>query len=452
MIVFTVSQYAYAGEGTYLYRKAGPDGTVTFLTQETEEFHKLSGTTFFSFEVHRVIAPEKTYYAIRACLAGVGHDTAITDLTLKLDGKDYSLTPLANTRKQELPNAIQEWYAVDDGLLNTLEKATTIKAILRCADGKTYTNNTGKGFSETVHRIGLMTKDADPEELYTKYHINSAEDRLRLFIPDINPEQLGYALVYKMNYWNIKGKPEFIYGNSYQVRRSPNWSFVSFEYMRNYFIINSEADHFYTWISLLPQDGGTWVIVKTMAKSGYYQRDFRFIGPWENASNNQFEEVDKWANALIWIYNSYHGKYTYGLDWDQTANEKDTKKVIRAQWKPGPFVIQTVDPKGFPELAQVKPGDKITAINGISTSRIQYKDSVLLTSCSGKTMTFTILDSSGAKRDIIVQPKFEPSIVQKQNYQEIVNKDTHQFSKYNGDRDCPLDVPEAYNPLGAGYQ
>lgn len=458
LVAFAGQVFAAEQRPGKIYWYQNGNGTLSFIAQDIDYQKglnwKISGIpAAVVIEAHKVMTAEKTYYAIRACVTGkAAENTQIASVAITLDGKEFTMNTLPVARKDKLDFAIQEWYAVDSDLLAAMSKVQKIRVVLKTSNGKVYDNNPDKSFAAALRRLDTMNRD----NYQSQDEVVPMGPMYFLFIPSAKPDEIGQALTYKMNYMEVKGKEEFLRGLSYEVKKNADWSVAAFEnesrFFKDGFLIFGGADRYdypYIWVTMKANDRGTWLSFTIMGKT--YRNgpaSYEYIFPREKAPTADIRESDRWIEASMWVYKLYHGMYNYGMEWGKVITEKDVWKAMREEWKPGPFEIRKVDTAGFPELAEVKPGEQITAINGVSTANISYKESLFKTACSGKSIEFTIRDATGKQRSVTVKPKFEASKLTKKNYQEIISKNPRQIKQLKMDEDYPYETPMSYDPLG----
>jgi hypothetical protein len=368
-------------------------------------------------------------------------ETPIASVTLNLDGTDYPLTPIAGARKEELLGAVQEWFVVTDELLAKLENTSKLSMKTTYANGKTRKDEPGKSFINDIRRLASITK----ENYKQQENIAFVKNDYTIFIPDVNPADLVPALIYNVNYETFS-KKEQLKSYYYQFSSSSDLKYLAFYNV----ISRSDGISFCGWLSFQPQDNGTWVSLDLL--------DTNRITRWSkmettgNSGIMNLYSASDLVNSIIDAYKLFHGTYDYGFIWEPIIGEKDSKNITRAKWRPGPFVVSRVNTKLFPELEQMNKGDIITEINGISTEKMNYIDTLLSLVCSGKKVTFTLKDSLGNQKILSVQPKFTPAESNTKNFKAIIEKDSRQFIKFDNNRDYPFDFPMSYNPLASGIQ
>jgi DNA binding domain, excisionase family len=409
----------------------GPDKTISFIA-------KNEYTPFFSDgiirinEFHKVIAPDRSYYAL---LIGLDRykiqKTPIIGVTLDLDGIAYNLTPLVGVRKEEHVRGTQAWYEISDDLLHKIINAKNFTANVKISNGKVINNKLNKDFKASIQRIYSIEKD--------NYHLQpnlfKLKDTLLLFIPGTTPTELGQRLVYAHNFDSSNGKDKFLYSESYVVKKTDDWQDVDF-IPRHW---GSRDSYPYIYIVFQQQDNGTWISFNLANVDD---------GTWEevnirsDASEDNMRLVDSWMTSLKDAYEIFHGKYDYGIEWKLADEEKN---INRINWRNGPFIITKVS-SALPELAQINKDDIIAAIDGVPTKTMAYADSLLNTIYYGKPVIFTLVDVAGNKKNIKISPKFLPSTTPKKNYEEILKKGWG-YEKLDSYTIRPF-----YNPLGSGYQ
>jgi hypothetical protein len=441
VILFLFPSYVMANNeiGTVFVHE-GPDGTVSFIAQNVSS--PFSVPINVVLELHKIIAPDKSYYAIRTCVAKYkAQETPIASVTLNLDGNDYPLTPIADARKEELLGAVQEWFVVTDDLLDKLVNTKKISMKITYANGKTRKDEQSNLFVNSIQRLLSITK----ENYQQQEKIAFAKNDYRIFIPGVNPADLASALIYKVNYETLS-KKEQLRSYNYQVSLSPDQKYLAFYNV----ISRSDGISFCGWLNFQPQENGTWVsldLLDTNSISGW--RKMKTTG--DSGIMNLYSASDL-VNSIVDAYKLFYGTYDYGFIWEPIIGEKDSKNITRSKWRSGPFVVSSVNTKLFPELVQINKGDVITEINGISTKNMNYMDTLVKIVCSGKKVTFTLKDSLGNQKVVSVQPKFTPTKGNAKNFREIVEKDSRQFVKFDKNRDYPFAFPMSYNPLANGIQ
>ena len=455
LVVFAGQAFAAEQRPGRIYWYQDRNGALSFIAQDIDYQKSLNWKNSglpaaVVIEAHKVMASEKTYYAIRACVTGkAAENTQIASVAITLDGKEYALNTLPGARKDKLDKAIQEWYAVDSDLFAAMSKVQKTRVVLKTSNGKVYDNSPDKIFAASLRRLDTMNRD----NYLSQDKVIPMGPMYSLFIPGAKPDEIGQALTYKMNYMEVKGKEELLRGLSYEVKKNADWSVVAFEnesrFFKDGFMIFGGPDRYdypFIWATMKAANGGTWLSYAIMGKT--YRNgpvSYEYILPKEDAPTSDIREADRWLEAAMWVYELYHGKYIYGMQWGKAITEKDVWKAMRAEWKPGPFEIRSVDATAFPELAEVKPGELITAINGMSTANIKYKESLFKTACDGKPIEFTIRDAAGKQRTVTVKPKFEASKLTKKNYQMIISENPRQIKEL---KEYPYDMPMSYDPLG----
>ncbi len=270
VILFLMPSYAMANNqiGTVFVHE-GPDGTVSFIAQNVSS--PFSVPINVVLELHKIITPEKSYYAIRTCVAKYkAQETPIASVTLNLDGNDYPLTPIADARKEELLGAVQEWFVVTDDLLDKLVNTKKISMKITYANGKTRKDEQSNLFVNSIQRLLSITK----ENYQQQEKIAFAKNDYRIFIPGVNPADLASALIYKVNYETLS-KKEQLRSYNYQVSLSPDQKYLAFYNV----ISRSDGISFCGWLNFQPQENGTWVSLDLL--------DTNSISGWRKMNKNR---------------------------------------------------------------------------------------------------------------------------------------------------------------------
>lgn len=441
VILFSVPSYAMASDEIgNVYVHEGPDGTLSFIAQDVSS--PFSTRINVVLEVHKILAPDKSYYAIRTCVAKYkAQETPIGSVTLNLDGKDYPLTPMVGARNDDLLGAVQEWFMLPDDLLEKLLNTNKLSMKLTYTNGKIRKYNQDKLFINSIQRLYSITK----ENYQQQKNIVFAKPNYTIFIPGVKITDLVPAIIYNMNYENYSKKDE-LKSYYYRVSLSPDQKYLAFYNV----ISRSEGIYFCGWLGFQQQDNGTWVSMDLLNSWG--AGNWRRMDTKGDSGIRNLYIADDLLNSIIDAYQLFYGTYDYGLSWEPIIGEKDSKNITRAKWRSGPLVIGNVNTKAFPELGQINKGDVITEINGISTKNMNYIDSLIKTVCNGKKVTFTVIDSIGHQKIVSVQPNFIPAKSNTKNFFKVIEKDSRQFVEFDRNRDYPFAFPMSYNPLANGIQ
>lgn len=409
----------------------GPDKTLSLFAMNI--YTPFGSNVMRINQFHKVITADKSYNAL---LIGIDKykikETPITGTTLNLDGIEYNLTPLAGVRKEEDVRGTQAWYEISNDLLIKIINAKKLTAKVTMSNGQVYNDEPDKDFKDSIQRIYSIGK----ENYYLQPNLYPSKNTLLLFIPGTTPIELGQRLVYAHNFDNSKGKDEFLYAQSYEVKKTDDWQSVNF-IPRSW--VNRD-NYPYIYIDLQQQDNGTWVsfnVANVNRTRGWEDVDIR-----SDASEDYMRLVNIWMISLENAYEIFHGQYNYGIEWKIIDEEKN---INRINWRNGPFIITKVN-TALPELSQINKGDIIAAIDGVPTKTMAYADSILNTFYYGKPVIFTLVDAEGNRKNIKINPKFLPSTTPKKNYEEILKKGWgyEKLESHNS--------RQVYNPLGSGYQ
>lgn len=439
-VLFSISNCAFAKDRPgKIYAHEGPDGTLSLIARDVHD--PLFKKVILIVELHKIIAPNKTYYAMRTCVRKAkAHETPIVSAILNLDGKDYTLTPLAGSREDVLIDATQEWFEITDDLLDRATNAKKIKVSIQYSNGKMRTNEVGKSFVDSFRQLPAITRD----NYRQKENITFLNNDYAVFIPNVKPAELASALIYNVNYEPSSGKDK-LQSYYYLVAKSQDYGYLAF-----YKDISTLWDNTYFcgWLTLRPQDNGTWVSLDLFKT---YGRSWCYMEPKGDSGLMKLYRASDLVESILRSYQLFYGTYDYGFNWEAIMSEKDSKNVTRSKWRLGPFAVTNVNAESFPELAQVSKGDIITEINGMPTKSMNYFDTLFKTVYFGGPVTFTVQDSSGNQKAFSIQPKFMPADGQRKKYAEIIAKDSRQFTTFK-ESDNPFDIPLSYHPLGRGLQ
>lgn len=428
---------AGAEEAKLFLHESVDKNTVTLIARD--ELYSMGTPVSTLLELHKVMKKEQgNYYALRICvIKDNAAETPIANCTLLIDGVEQGLSPLSNARRDLFTAATQQWYDVDENLLNKIANAKKIMLKLAYTTGKVRKDDVDTYFIDEVKRIGVVTADNYRQQ---KRIIEEKNDYV-VFIPAVNAKQLGPAIIYRMNYDQF-AKKETLRPDYYRVLEYGGYKYLAF-YQE---LSRSDQSSFKGWFRMKETPAGTWVMVDLMEEDKFYS--------WSRMDSNGKSEImklyraDDMLQSLIWATQTTHGRYDYGIEWEPILGEKDSKSFTRREWHTGPFSITKVDGEATPAVADVAKGDKIISINGQAAQDVTFIESKLRTACSGETLKLTVLDSKGVKREIIIQPKFYPAQATEKNYQALFEKERGMFDgTFYG---YPDKLPASYDPLSTG--
>jgi len=439
LVLFAISHCAFAAERPgKIYAHEGPDGTLSLVARDVHDplFNKVAVIV----ELHKIIAPNKTYYALRTCVRKAkAQETPLVGASLYLDGKGYNLIPLAGSRKDVLLGATQEWFEITDDLLDGMTNAKKITVTIQYSNGKTRTDEVGKSFVSSLQQLPALTKDNYQQQDNIKFLNND----YTIFIPNVKPAELAAALIYNVNYEPLSGKDK-LQSYYYLVAKSQDYGYLAFYND----ISRLDKTYFCGWLTLQPQGDGTWVSLDLL---NTYSRSWCPMEPKGDSGLMKLYRASDLVESILKAYQSFYGTYDYGFNWEPVVSERDSKNVTRSKWRLGPFAVTNMNTASFPALAQIGKGDIVAEINGMPTKNMNYFDTLFKTVYFGGPVTFTMRDAAGNQKVILVHPKFTPAEGERKNYAEIIAKDSRQFTKLK-ESDNPFDVPMSYNPLGSGLQ
>lgn len=456
MMIFLFSNVSSAKEAQpEINQFVQTDGTTILFSQDVRHIG-ISGD-LLSIELHKIFKTDgKNYNAIRIMTSGkIASKNDIASTTLVIDGINYELVPLVGARKDDLPADVEQiWYQCPDEILEKIRNAQKLSIRLIMNGGKKHEKEIGGIAFQSMKFLSSVT-DINSAQNFTLEYGHPAS--FRMFFPGVKPGEIGPGLIYKANY-AIDGKFNN-YLNYYQANVNNDWNRLSLEYINSFYDNKNVAP--FILVEMKEESNGTTVKVDVLGKEYVYSSRTAFgmtttflqainylpIQPNSKLKNGELSELDSWAWHLKSLYQDLHGYYDYGLDWKIVNDEKNTWKKMQKDWSLGPYDIEKVNKDKFKELSDVNVGDKIIAINGKSTEKINCPISIMDTKYSGNPTIFTIRHKDGVINDIKITPQFVPSTKQKTNYLELIKKNSGQL-KYDSVPSSLDTVYTTYDPLG----
>ncbi|SDF57121.1 hypothetical protein [Sporomusa acidovorans] len=443
-------------ENGKVYGHKGPDGTTSL-------FAKAIGGNW-NFTIHKVF-PNKgqMYYFLSAELedrkVGKKH---VNSATLTINGKSVMLQPLTNFQPVIVKNSYQEYYSLPEDVRQQIAQATEMSIAFQFDGASPETGAVKDSTVKAFKRLIMLEKDSYIREgkvLEATEEPSKAFFHPQIFIPNAKPEEVLDALVYEINFDTYKGKEEFNYASGYFINHTSD-PYVTQLVCRSSF---GDTTDFVT-VACRPYSNGVWVTINLMMQkctpgrfgyNGAYFPGSVQYSFYENDSSNSLvvntrnywrTHSELWAMNLHSVYNQLYGKVDYGF----SLARKDIKK--------GPFKVNTVDSKKFPELDRVSVGDSLVAIDGVSTTLmgVQDLDYWLDNGISGQ-RTFTFKSITGEEKKVAISPQVQLTApAASKDYRKILMDKMPKWFVEKGIRALsPKTIfleSNVYDPLGTGIK
>ncbi|MCE5286595.1 MAG: hypothetical protein LLG02_12210 [Pelosinus sp.] len=423
----------------------GPDGTISFLVQDSASNWKV--------QVHKVFTAEgRSYYFLFADITNSNFaKKPLPKLVLSLNNQEFALPLLEGTKPVvEKKNCIA-WYALPEDAVQMLSKVNAMSFTLQFEGVPPITwkpfDSKITGFKNLVSvEKNAYIREGDVAPSNLEKIIYSPQ----IFIPNVKPEEVMDALIYEANITEYKGKEEFNYSDGYFIYHTTDPQ-VTQLICRNTYDNGSD----FVTVACRPYNNGVWVTMSLLIEKstpGYYgYAGAYFPGStyylyYDEKTSYWRMNADIWANRLHSVYNQLYGKVDYGITWEW----KNVNK--------GPFKLASIDAKNFPELGAFAAGDVLTAIDGVPTALMGLNDiTYCLDNGFSGAKTFTFQTKTGEVKSITVNPHIQLTAVdmRKDYKKKLADKMPKWFTKKDVitlDKRSYVLESDVYNPLGSGLK
>lgn len=304
-------------------------------------------------------------------------DSQFGPITLVNGSRTLTLQPQSDATGRTYPAGVpglDRWYLLtpdEAAQLSVPSKDWKLEAV----------KNNGKAFSEKLSTLPRLIQGLQaPNQKLAPYG-----PMYSVFYPGMAPEKVRDAFLLFLN-----DKVSFPF--EYRMGDHP----LACELFKTESSGNFTGSTGYARFS--PQDGGTWVDMD-FSQSWYvagYTTKYGYVPPQSGISTSlENDFVDHIFQAAQTTYRKLEPHNDYGITLKGTFTSKSP-------------TIQTVDTAKHPELAAVRPGDRLTAINGAKVSQRNYLAQYLLDySPAGTPLTLTLEREKGKPYTVQVKPVVE---------------------------------------------
>ena len=451
LILYAIPVTIYASpfddQNGKVYGHRGPNGTISLFAEA------LGGN--WNFSIHKVFPPEgQMYYFISAELEDRKVQSKhLTNVKLIIDGKNISLPLLTGTQPIIKDRSYQGYYSLPEEIIKLIVNAKKISIAFEF-DGNSPETRDVKGTTVAAFkRLFPMEKERYVREGRVLETTDDPKEDVvypEIFIPNVKTQEVLDALVYEANFSVDKGK-EKLKGDYFLTHTSDA------QVIQLYGFWSYHDIHECVTVACRPYDNGVWVTLGLQKEKyesehyddqGHYWAESDLFIPYDFEVALICPKVDdsrQWANRLYSVYRNLYGKIDYGF----TCEMKDVKK--------GPFKVTAVDVKKFPELANIRVGYLLVAIDGVSTTGMEPIDlEYWLNNGLVRTRTFIFKTMNGEEKKVTILPQAQLAATEtRKNYGEIL---AEKMSKLTG-KDI-ISLPSAsivlesdtYDPLGNGLK
>lgn len=362
-------------------------------------------------EIQHVVRGNQDYLALH--IQGWKNTKDFNQLEIKTDtGSGFTLQPDEIKIAKHVPEfCIDKWYHIDQlGEWEKLMTAKKVTGILHQVDGKVYTFDL-KAFISAVNIV-----KASPQNMPITYG-----PMYSVFFPGRSYQEVKDAFAYHINYRDGHYRPVAINGFwRYSVNDAGN-NAIGFSY--------DYTPQHVSYVKFIETPQGTWLNLDTWTASAIYSEW------WDRTA---LEDI---TGKIDRTYRALNRTAYYGI-------------TLKGSPLKSPLIIDEVNVKRHPELANVKPGNQIIAINGKDTkefARFQM-DYIMNYSKENSDLKLTISDTKQGVYEVVVKAQPVESFADPVNYAEVNKREDYLWYKkrsaleYTPNYYAPYEIFDPYGP------